>query len=138
MRMIQDLTNNVMVLQQKITEDKPLVSYANAIVGSVTPIGLRDWISSIKSDMGLNVGERKVIEYLIDKKYLYRDKKGNLRAYSEYYESITTCKGYFNLIPTSTATPKGNREFFQLKVTGLGQLELGNEVIEYFSEKEYA
>jgi Rha family phage regulatory protein len=138
MKMIQVLQSNVTMLTNKITEDKPLVSYAQSIVGSVTPISLRDWISSLKSDLGLMVGERKVIDYLIEEKYIYRDKKGNLRAYSNYYESVTSHKGYFNLIPVSTATPKGNREFVQLKVTGLGQLELGNEVVEYFSEKASA
>lgn len=115
-------------LEYKIEEDKPKVSYAEAVVGSVEPANIRDWINSLKSDEGLSVGERKVIQFLIEKKYLYRDAKGKLKAYAEY----TTKKGYFSLIPTVIATPKGNKETFHLKITGLGQLEVGNKVLDYF------
>jgi len=137
-KMIADLRNNVITLEHKIEEDKPKVSYATAVVGSINPVSIRDWISALKSDTGLQAGERKVIAYLLEKKYIYRDPKGNLRAYADYYDTPGNKKGYFSLIPVTTATPKGNREFGQLKVTGLGQLELGVEVVDHFKKGESA
>ena len=138
MKMIDDLRNNVIVLEEKIEADKPLVGYANAIVGTNEPISLRDWISALKSDDGLREGERKVIGYLLERKYIYRDPKGNLRAYADYYDTPGNKKGYFSLIPVARATPKGNREFGQLKITGIGQLKLGNEVLDHFKKGESA
>lgn len=117
-------------LEFKIQQDTPKVSYAEAVVGTINPISLREWISSLKSDEGLKVGEREVISFL-EEKYLYRDKTENLRAYAPYAK-------YFTLIPITKATPKGNREYMQLKVTGLGQLEVGVKVLERFNTKQSA
>ncbi|NBK99472.1 MAG: phage antirepressor Ant [Erysipelotrichia bacterium] len=117
-------------LEFKIQQDTPKVSYAEAVVGTINPISLREWISSLKSDEGLKVGEREVISFL-EEKYLYRDKGDNLRAYAAYAK-------YFTLIPITKATPKGNREYMQLKVTGLGQLEVGVKVLERFNTKQSA
>ena len=51
--LIEQLHNKVIVLEDKVTLDKPKVSYADAIVGSINPVSLRDWINSMKSDQGL-------------------------------------------------------------------------------------
>jgi len=117
-------------LEYKIIQDTPKVSYAEAVVGTINPISLREWINSLKSDEGLKVGEREVISFL-EEKYLYRDKGDNLRAYAQFSK-------YFTLIPITKATPKGNREYMQLKVTGLGQLEVGVKVLERFNQKQSA
>lgn len=117
-------------LEYKIIQDTPKVSYAEAVVGTINPISLREWINSLKSDEGLKVGEREVISFL-EEKYLYRDKTENLRAYAQFAK-------YFTLIPITKATPKGNREYMQLKVTGLGQLEVGVKVLERFNQKQSA
>lgn len=109
-------------LLTQIEKDKPKIAYANAIAGSINPIGIRDFISSLKSDKGLQVGERKAIKYLIDKKYIYRNKKGRLRAYAGHEK-------YFKLMPQLIPTPQGNKEVMSLKVTGEGQLLLGDKLI---------
>lgn len=127
--MVVESEEKIELLENKIEADLPKVSYAEAVVGSINPISLRDWINTPKSDEGLKVGERKVIEFLITKKFIYRGKDGKLKPYAQYAEK------YFSLIPITSATPKGNREFLQLKVTGLGQLEVGNRVVEHFKEE---
>lgn len=116
-------------LLQKIEDDRPKVSYAEAVVGSINPISLRDWINTLKSDEGLVAKERAVINFLINKKLIYRHTDGKLKPYADYSGK------YFSLIPITSATPKGNREFTQLKVTGLGQLEVGNMVLEHFGQE---
>lgn len=120
----------IKALENKIEQDTPKVSYAEAVVGTINPISLREWIASLKSEEGLKEGERKVIDFLMQK-YLYRDKKNNIRAYAQHSK-------YFTLIPIARATPKGNREYMQLKVTGLGQLEVGVKVLDYFNQEKSA
>jgi anti-repressor protein len=127
-KVIGQLKDEVLVLQHKVDTDKPKVSYAEAVVGSINPISIREWINTLKSDEGLRVGERKVIAYLIEKKFIYRDKKNKLQPYAKY------ATNYFSLIPITMATPKGNREYTQLKITGIGQLEVGNRILEHFNE----
>ena len=127
-KVIGRLKDEVLVLQHKAEINKPKVSYAEAVVGSINPISIREWINTLKSDEGLKVGERKVIQFLIEKKFIYRDKKNKLQPYAKY------ATNYFSLIPITMATPKGNREYTQLKITGLGQLEVGNKILEHFNE----
>lgn len=120
--------NKVLELKQEILNQVPKVTYADAITGTTNPVSLREWINSLKSDKGLEVGERKVIEFL-ESKYLYREKKRNkLRAYSQYSD-------LFTLVPTVNTTESGSFEHFQLKITGKGQVIVGHKVLDFFSKQ---
>ena len=119
-------------LECKIEEDKPKVTYATAVSGAENPVNLRSWINSLKSDRGLQKGERAVIRYLIDYGYLYREKSGNLRAYAN-------CSHWLTLVPVVVSTDsKGSNEYFQLKVTGEGQVALGNKILKHFQPESLA
>lgn len=66
----------------------------------------------------LEVGEREFIRFLLDKKYIYRDKKGKLMPYADKNEGLFEVKECFNektqWSGTQTmVTPKG-RETFRL------------------------
>lgn len=71
----------------------------------------------------LNVGERAFIRFLLDKKYIYRDKKGKLTPYAQYMgNGLFELKECFNektqWSGTQTlVTPKG-RETFRLLLIG--------------------
>jgi len=109
---------------------KPKADYADAVIGVSNTVSFRDWIATLKSDHGLKVGERKVLKMLMEKKILYRTYPANeLRAYSEYAK-------YFTLVPVVTTTPKGSKQHMQLKVTGLGQVKVGERVVKYFMKRE--
>lgn len=71
----------------------------------------------------LNIKEKKFINFLIDKKYLYRDKKGKLMPYSSKNNGLFELKETFNektqWSGTQTLiTPKG-RETFRLLCSAL-------------------
>ena len=121
------LAEQVVELLKQQEIDKPKIDYANAITGTINPCSIREWVNSLKSDLGLQAGERQVIKYLIEKKYVYRDKKNNLRHFSGREE-------LFSLVPIVVATSKGNKEYFQLKITGQGQLLIGDKVVKHFNK----
>ena len=66
----------------------------------------------------LGIKEKDFIKFLIDKKYIYRDKKGKLQPYAQYVDDLFVLKECFNE-KTQWAgtqllvTPKG-RETFRL------------------------
>jgi len=68
------------------------------------------------------VGERDLVRFLVEKKYIYRDKKGKLMPYAEKNDGLFEVKECFNektnWSGTQTlVTPKG-RETFQLLYIG--------------------
>ena len=72
----------------------------------------------------LKIPPKKFVDFLLDKKYLYRDKKGKLLPYEEKNKGLFEVKECFNdktqWSGTQTmVTPKG-RETFRLLCQGLG------------------
>lgn len=113
------------VLENKIEEQKPLVTYAETVSTAVNGVTLREWVGMMKQENGLKVGEQKVISFLIDQKYLYRNGSGKLIPYANRFD-------YFSTEPIIIATPKGNKEFPSLKITGKGQVALVEKVVKHF------
>ena len=70
----------------------------------------------------LGVKEKDFVKFLLDKRYLYRDKKGKLQSYAQYADDLFVLKECFNE-KTQWAgtqllvTPKG-RETFRLLFVG--------------------
>lgn len=112
-------------LENKIEEQKPLVTYAETVSTAVNGVTLREWVGMMKQENGLKVGEQKVINFLIDQKYLYRNGSGKLIPYANRFD-------YFSTEPIIIATPKGNKEFPSLKITGKGQVSLVEKVVKHF------
>jgi len=108
-----------------IEEQRPLITYAETVSTAVDGVTLREWIGMMKHEDGLKVGEHKVINFLIDKKYLYRNSGGKLIPYANRFD-------YFSTEPIIIATPKGNKEFPSLKITGKGQVALVEKVLNHF------
>ena len=106
---------------------KPKADYADAVIGAGDTVSIRDWVNSLKSDRGLQVGERKVIQLLLDKSMIYRKGK-ELRAYSEYDK-------LFSLVPLVTTTQGGSKQRMQLRVTGRGQVKVGDRVVKHFRKE---
>ena len=70
----------------------------------------------------LKVKEKEFIQFLLDKKYLYRDKKGKLVPYAEKNKGLFEIKECFNERTNwsgiqTLITPKG-RETFRLLLQG--------------------
>ena len=106
----------------KLTVDnqimKPKANYFDELVDRGLNTGIRETAKE------LDIKEKKFVKFLIEKKYLYRDKKGNLQPYSRYVGDLFTLKECFN---ESTGwkglqllvTPKGKETFKELYLAAL-------------------
>lgn len=97
---------------------KPKADYFDELVDRGLNTGIRETAKE------LHIKERKFVRFLIDKKYLYRNKKGALQPYSQYVGELFTLKECMNdktewkglqlLI-----TPKGKETFKLLYLAAL-------------------
>jgi prophage antirepressor-like protein len=110
----------------KLDAQRPLVTYAETVSTAINGATLREWIGMMKQESGLQVSERKVISFLIEKKFLYRNKKSKLIPHHDRFD-------YFSMEPIVIATPKGNVEYPSLKITGKGQVLLTEKIVNHFN-----
>lgn len=95
----------------------PKAAYFDALVDRGVNLSFRE------SAKQLQVKERAFIAFLLDKKYLYRDKNGHLCAYAQYINDLFVTKEGFNDKTNwkgvqTLVTPKG-RETFRLLMQGV-------------------
>jgi phage antirepressor YoqD-like protein len=83
--------------------------------------GIREWVNLIKRE-DATVKERQVIKWLLMNKILYRNSKGDLRAYAEHDD-------YFKLV--AILDPNMN-ERHNLKIKGKGILFFSPKIIEVY------
>ena len=69
---------------------KPKADYFDELVDRGLNTGIRETAKE------LHIKERKFVRFLIEKKYLYRDKKGALKPYSQYVDKLFTLKECMN------------------------------------------
>ena len=96
---------------------QPKADYFDQLVDRNLLTSLRDTAKE------LGIKEKKFIGFLVEKKYLYRDKKGKLTPYAGKADDLFTVKECFNEKTNWTGTqtmvtPKG-RETFKLLCEGL-------------------
>lgn len=109
---IKQLSSLNSVLTVENTIMKPKAEYFDELVD-------RNLLTSFRETAKqLEVGEKEFVRYLIDKKYVYRDKKGKLMPYADKNDGLFEIKECFNektqWSGTQTLiTPKG-RETFRL------------------------
>ena len=104
------LVNSELTVQNQIM--KPKADYFDELVDRNLNTGIRETAKE------LGFKERTFVAYLLDGKYLYRDKRGKLHPYAQYVDDLFVLKECFNE-KTQWAgtqvliTPKG-RETFRL------------------------
>lgn len=117
----QDKNAALTAANSKLTVDKqimqPKADYFDELVD-------RNLLTSFRETAKqLGISEKKFIQFLLDKKYIYRDKKGKLMPYAEKNNGLFEVKECFNektqWSGTQTlVTPKG-RETFRLLSSGM-------------------
>lgn len=116
----QDKRKALEAVNSSLTVDnqimKPKADYFDDMVDRALNTGLRETAKELK------VKEKEFIRFLMERKYLYRDKKGKLQPYAQYVDDLFVMKECFNE-KTQWAgtqlliTPKG-RETFRLLFVG--------------------
>lgn len=112
----QDKRKALEIANSELTVDnqimKPKADYFDELVDRNLLTNFRDTAKQ------LEVKEREFINFLLDKKYIYRDKRGKLKPYADKNEGLFEIKEFVNektgFASTQTLiTPKG-RETFRL------------------------
>lgn len=110
------LANNSQLAVQNVIM-APKADYFDELVARNTLTNFRETAKQ------LGVKEKVFIRFLLEKKYIYRDKRGKLMPYTAQNDGLFEAKGYYNektkWSGTQTlVTPKG-RETFRLLCQGL-------------------
>ena len=105
-----EIANSTLTVDNQIM--KPKADYFDELVDRNLLTNFRDTAKQLK------IKERKFIEFLINKKFIYRDKKGKLKPYADKNDGLFEIKEFVNektgFSSTQTLiTPKG-RETFRL------------------------
>lgn len=108
------LFENIRVQQEQLRIAKPKADYFDKLVDAGANLGIRQFAKELK------VSERKLVKFMLDNKYLYRDKKGKLLPYAEYTGKLFEVKefvaenGYTNV--KTLFTPAGRDYFLKLGI----------------------
>jgi phage regulator Rha-like protein len=114
-------------LTQQLETDKPYTELARAITGQST-MTRRDWCALMKTDHGIQVGERELTAWMIDEGYCYRDAlTRELRAYAHHADLFKLEVHVISGFPRKL-----------LMVTGDGVFRLTPIVVAAFSQEDAA
>lgn len=89
LRAYADEVEKNQLLEEKIKQDEPKVDYFDNLIERDLLTNFRD----TAKELGLK--QQEFIQTLLDKSYIYRDKAGNLKPYSQYSD-LFTLKEYIN------------------------------------------
>lgn len=115
--------NDLRIENKHLLEDnaimKPKADYFDELVDRKLLTSFRDTAKE------LNISEKCFIKFLIDRKYIYRDQKRQLRPYSDRNKGLFELKEFSSRYSEHTGlqtliTPKG-RETFRLLIQGIGE-----------------
>lgn len=113
-------------LEEEKKSNTPYITYGKAIEASVNSVLIRDYAKALSDSEGVNVGEKRLYQWLRDNKYLMDDNM----PYQKYIDN-----GYFEVTSTSIATPSGIKQRFSRKITGKGQIALAKKIADAFCDK---
>lgn len=110
--MFRGVLETVRRQNEQIAAMKPKVEYFDALVDRNLLTNFRDTAKE------LHIKQNDFINWLLDKKYIYRDQRGNLKPYSQYVPDLFELKEWAKNGKSDVqtlVTPKG-RETFRLLI----------------------
>ena len=120
-----ELINKNNLLETKIKEDEPLVTYANRVLKSNDCVLVRD-VSKILSDEGVNMGEKKLYKKLREWGMIFKHSTEPMQSYVD--------KGIFVVEQYSVGTPYGFKLQNVTKVTPKGQIYIAEKLLKEFNK----
>jgi anti-repressor protein len=125
MKLIERQQTTIVTQQSQIAADRPKVEFANAVGECQNGKGLREFAISLKQN-GIVRNEHEFIDWLLQRKYLYRNQKGTLMPFAQFVKE----EGYFWLKTVVTENTCGEKtERFQVKITAKGQQHLQQRLL---------
>lgn len=121
LRAYADEVEKNQLLEEKIKQDEPKVDYFDNLIERDLLTNFRD----TAKELGLK--QQEFIQTLLDKSYIYRDKAGNLKPYSQYSD-LFTLKEFINSYNGKAGlqtliTPKGRAVLLRI-IKGVQERDL--------------
>ena len=110
-------------LSRKIEEDKPKVSFANAIIGTTSNIDFETFAKALYDTEGIKFGRNKLMRWMRDNNYLTQ--------YNKPYQSIID-RGLM-VLKEGTYINQATQElvtYTQPRITGKGQMYFTNKILD--------
>lgn len=126
-KVINQLQNKVITLQDTIEVQKPKVLFADSVAQSETSILIGQFAKVISTD-DFNIGQNRLFQWLRDNKYLISSGNGYNQPMQQYIDN-----GYFEVTERTINNPDGStRITMTTKITGKGQVALTKKIKEAF------
>lgn len=126
-KVINQLQNKVITLQDTIEVQKPKVLFADSVAQSETSILIGQFAKVISTD-DFNIGQNRLFQWLRDNKYLISNGNAYNQPMQQYIDN-----GYFEVTERTINNPDGStRITMTTKITGRGQVALTKKIKEAF------
>ncbi|MBF7065787.1 phage antirepressor KilAC domain-containing protein [Aliarcobacter butzleri] len=126
-KVINQLQNKVITLQDTIEVQKPKVLFADSVAQSETSILIGQFAKVISTD-DFNIGQNRLFQWLRDNKYLISNGNAYNQPMQQYIDN-----GYFEVTERTINNPDGStRITMTTKITGKGQVALTKKIKESF------
>ncbi|MDN5044950.1 phage antirepressor KilAC domain-containing protein [Aliarcobacter butzleri] len=126
-KVINQLQNKVITLQDTIEVQKPKVLFADSVAQSETSILIGQFAKVISTD-DFNIGQNRLFQWLRDNKYLISNGNAYNQPMQQYIDN-----GYFEVTERTINNPDGStRITMTTKITGKGQVALTKKIKEAF------
>lgn len=122
-KVINQLQNKVITLQDTIEVQKPKIIFADSVAQSETSILIGQFAKVISTD-DFNIGQNRLFQWLRDNKYLISSGNGYNQPMQQYIDN-----GYFEVTERTINNPDGStRITMTTKITGKGQVALTKKI----------
>jgi len=126
-KMITNLQDKVISLNNTIEEQKPKVEFANSVSASNDSILIGTFAKAISTE-DFTIGQKRLFAYLRDKGYLMSFGQAYNQPLQKYIDN-----GYFEVCERTILNPDGSvRIALTTKITGKGQVALAKKLREEF------
>ncbi len=126
-KVITQLQEDVIYLERKIKEDKPLVSFAKSVEASVDSVLIGNYAKMLSEENGVKIGQNKLYEWLRENSYVMSSGARKNVPYQKYIDSE-----YFEVTSQTFAGTTGTHQRFTTKITGRGQIALAQKIVDAF------
>jgi len=123
MKMISDLQNKVVTLEDKVTQDKPKVAFADAITGTTSHIDFETFAKALYDTEGIKMGRNKLMAWFRNNKYLTSKNKPYQVMLDRGLMSLKE-GSYVNQATQELVT------YTQPRITGKGQMYFTNKLLD--------
>lgn len=121
----------IVTLEMQIQEDKPYTNFGKVVSMSDGAINIGAFAKILYDKHSINIGRNKLIAWMRDKGYLIKQEGAEKNLPKQQYIE----RGWFKVRPTIVKRTSGDIQSGTTLITGKGQVDITNILLEEFSEK---